>query len=300
MKHCEQCALQQRSPASVPLHPWEWPNRPWSRIHIDYAGPLVGKMFLVVIDAHSKWMDVLPVPSATTSNTISVLRTVFATHGLPDILVSDNGAVFTSGEFGVFLKRNGIRHLTLAPYHPATNGLAERAVQIFRRAMRKSSPGELTTQIARFLFHYRTTPHTTTGVSPAELLMGRSLRAHLDLMKPAVSTRVCSSQFSQKVAHDRSSRQREFSPLDKVYVHESGKDSPWILGIVESKPGGLTYEVRLDGDRIIRRHIDQIQSRIVDTTPATEDTLASVLPEIPCTTTPSNNHDRVVAVPPVR
>lgn len=125
VKHCEQCALQQRSPASVPLHPWEWPNRPWSRIHIDYAGPLLGKMFLVVIDAHSKWMDVLPVPSATTCSTISVLRTVFATHGLPDILVSDNGAEFTSGEFGVFLKRNGIRHLTSAPYHPATNGLAE-------------------------------------------------------------------------------------------------------------------------------------------------------------------------------
>ena len=257
-------------------------------------------MFLVVIDAHSKWMDVLPVPSATTSNTISVLRTVFATHGLPDILVSDNGAVFTGGEFGVFLKRNGIRHLTSAPYHPATNGLAERAVQIFKRAMRKSSPGELTTQTAQFLFHYRTTPHTTTGVSPAELLMGRSLRTHLDLMKPAVSTRVCSSQFSQKVAHDRSSRQRGFSPLDKVYVRESGKDSPWIPGIVESKQGGLTYEVRLDGDRIIHHHIDQIQPRLVDTTPATEDTLASDLPEIPCTTTPSNNHDQVVVVPPVR
>ena len=130
--------------------------------------------------------------------------------------------------------------------------------------------------------------------------MGRSLRTHLDLMKPAVNTRVCSSQFSQKVAHDRSSRQREFSPLDKVYVRESGKDSPWIPGIVESKQGGLTYEVRLDGDRIIRRHIDQIQPHLVDTTPATEDTLASDLPEIPCTTTPSNNHDQVVVVPPVR
>ncbi len=220
-------------------------------------------MFLVVIDAHSKWLEVLPVPSATSAHTISVLRTVFATHGLPEILVSDNGAAFTSGEFGVFLKQNGIRHLTSAPYHPATNGLAERAVQIFKRAMKKSSPGELNTQLARFLFHYRTTPHTTTGVPPDELLMGRSLRTHLDLMKPAVDTRVRTSQWSQKIAHDRRSRQREFMPQDKVYVRESGKDSPWIPGTIESRQG-LTYQVRLSDDRIIRRHIDHIQPHVVE------------------------------------
>ena len=137
VKHCEQCAMLQKSPSPVPLHPWEWPNRPWTRIHVDYAGPFMGKMFLVLIDAHSKWMEVQPVCSATSSNTISALRTIFATFGLPEILVSDNGSVFTSEEFRVFIKRNGIRHLTSAPYHPATNGLAERAVQIFKRALKK-------------------------------------------------------------------------------------------------------------------------------------------------------------------
>ena len=137
VKHCEPCAMLQKSPSPVPLHPWEWPNRPWTRIHVDHAGPFMGKMFLVLIDAHSKWMEVQPVCSATSSNTISALRTIFATFGLPEILVSDNGSVFTSEEFRVFIKRNGIRHLTSAPYHPATNGLAERAVQIFKRALKK-------------------------------------------------------------------------------------------------------------------------------------------------------------------
>ena len=60
VKHCEQCAMLQKSPSPVPLHPWEWPNRPWTRIHGDYAGPFMGKMFLVLIDAHSKWMEVQP------------------------------------------------------------------------------------------------------------------------------------------------------------------------------------------------------------------------------------------------
>ena len=82
-------------------------------------------------------MEVQPVCSATSSNTISALRTIFAIFGFPAILVSDNGSVFTSEEFRVFIKRNGIRHLTSAPYHLATNGLAERAVQKFKRALKK-------------------------------------------------------------------------------------------------------------------------------------------------------------------
>ena len=56
VSQCEQCALAQKSPAHVPLHPWEWPSRPWARLHADYAGPYMEKMFLVLIDAHSKWM----------------------------------------------------------------------------------------------------------------------------------------------------------------------------------------------------------------------------------------------------
>ena len=57
VKYCEQCAMLQKSPSPVPLHPWEWPNRTWTRIHVDYAGPFMGKIFLVLIDAHSKWME---------------------------------------------------------------------------------------------------------------------------------------------------------------------------------------------------------------------------------------------------
>ena len=65
-------------------------------------------MFLILIDAHSKWIDVHTVPSATSHSTISVLRTIFASHGLPEILESDNGTAFTNSEFGIFLRQNGI------------------------------------------------------------------------------------------------------------------------------------------------------------------------------------------------
>ena len=86
-----------------------------------------------------------------------------------------------------------------APYHLATNGLAESADQILKNSLRKSEPGDIDKQLARLLFHYKTTPHAATGISPAELLMGRLLCTHLDLLRPNIATRVHMSQYSQKL-----------------------------------------------------------------------------------------------------
>ena len=58
VKSCMSCQQNQKTPEVPSLHPWEWPQRPWSRLHIDYGGPFLGKMLLVTIDAYSKWLDV--------------------------------------------------------------------------------------------------------------------------------------------------------------------------------------------------------------------------------------------------
>ena len=76
---------------------------------LDHAGPFLGKIFLVIIDSYSKWLEVVPVSSADTLQTVTVLRRVFSTHGIPEMIVSDNGAAFTSSEFEEFTKRNGSR-----------------------------------------------------------------------------------------------------------------------------------------------------------------------------------------------
>ena len=87
---CQTCQLHQKSPAEAPLHPWEWPGHPWERLYIDYAGPFMGHMFLVVVDAYSKWLEVHTMQSTTSTATIEKLREIFATHGLPGTVVSDN------------------------------------------------------------------------------------------------------------------------------------------------------------------------------------------------------------------
>ncbi len=135
------CQRMRHSPAPAPLHLWEFPKRP-EILHADFAGPFQGKMFLILIDAHSKWLEVKPLSAATSTTTIEHLRSIFATHGLPEEFVTDNGTQFTSAEFEAFMKNNGIRHIKLSSYHPASNGLAERVVQCFKESMKKFSNAE--------------------------------------------------------------------------------------------------------------------------------------------------------------
>lgn len=120
------CQSNRKSPPTEPLHPWEWPEKPWTQLHVDYPGPFLGKMFLVLIDSHSKWMDVYPMNTSTSHATIEKLRQSFSVMGLPQMLVSDNATCFTSTEFTSFMKQNGILHVTSAPFHPSSNGLVER------------------------------------------------------------------------------------------------------------------------------------------------------------------------------
>ena len=96
--HCNVCKTVAASPHKAPRHPWQYPSAAWDRIHIDY-GQWGNKHFLVIVDAFSKWPEVKLVSSTTTQRTIDVLQEVFATHGYPRLLVSDNGPQFTSEEF---------------------------------------------------------------------------------------------------------------------------------------------------------------------------------------------------------
>ena len=96
--------------------------------------------FLVIVDACSKWLDAYIMSTITSSKTIETLKTVFATYGLPQTIVTDNDSSFTSEEFKRFMDNNGIKHITSAPYHPSSNGQAERPVQTLKQGI-KRTPG---------------------------------------------------------------------------------------------------------------------------------------------------------------
>ena len=136
---CSGCQLTQGEPSTVPVYPWEWPSLPWQRIHIDFAGPFLNSMFLVVVGAHSRWLEIERMNTTTSAKTTETLQNLFARYGVPAQLVSDNVPQLKSEEFEQFLRRNGIKHITSAPCHPATNGLAERCVQSFKNAIKSKT-----------------------------------------------------------------------------------------------------------------------------------------------------------------
>ena len=139
VKSCKPCQTVKQLPPKSPLHPWAGPVNPWERIHVDFAGHFLYKMFMVVMDAHSKWPEVIEMQKITSGTTIQELRKLFASYGLPRQVVTDNGPQFKSNEFSVFMKSNCVKHTKCSPYHPSSNGAAERLVQTLRDQLRLQS-----------------------------------------------------------------------------------------------------------------------------------------------------------------
>ena len=117
-RECTSCQLQQKQPITAPLHSWEWPARPWRRVHVDFAGPFLGSMFLLLVDAHSNWPKTIPMNSTTATKTVSCSRTIFAQYVLPEQFAFDNDPQFISDELRDFLPANGVQHIRSSPYHP--------------------------------------------------------------------------------------------------------------------------------------------------------------------------------------
>ncbi|KAL5488608.1 hypothetical protein EMCRGX_G017577 [Ephydatia muelleri] len=180
---CSTCAEHQSRPPKQPNDPWMLPEKPWSRIHLDHAINFLGSNWLVIIDSYSKYPCIHPTTSVSSKATTDLLEQDVAHFGYPHTIVTDNSSSFLSSEFQSWCQERGIVHLTGAPYHPATNGAAERLVQTFKQALTKSSlPPKSALQ--GFLMLYRRTP-LSIGYSPSELLNGRQIRIKIDVLLPS-------------------------------------------------------------------------------------------------------------------
>ena len=201
--------MNKNNPIKAPIHPWEWTNKPWVRLHLDYAGPYHNKMSLFIVDSFPKLIDVIPSSSATSNEAIEKLRIVFANFGLPEQIVTENGSAFTSK---TFLQRNGIQQIRTAPYYPTSDVQVERTVQTFKTALNKmlNEKGTINQKAQRFLMAYRTTPHSATNCTPAELLFGRRLQTALGIRKPILSNNMEKNR-NDMICRAQNRRMKEFS-----------------------------------------------------------------------------------------
>ena len=177
--NCGNCQATTAVPPLASVHPWEWPGKPWVIIHVDFAGSIKGQVYVIVIDSYSKWLKLY----IQTQRPLKSQSEIMSPWGLPLMMVSDNGPCFKAYEFVEFCKHNHIKHITVSSHHPASNGLPERAEQIFKRGVKKLS-GNINANISHFLLYYRSTPQTTTGDSPSMLMLNRQIRTRVDIMLP--------------------------------------------------------------------------------------------------------------------
>lgn len=150
-----------------------------------------------------------------------------------------------------------------APRHPSSNGLVERDVRIFKEGMKKLEGfgGTVHTRLSRFLLAYRSTPQTTTGVTPAELLLNRRLRTRLDLIRPELRHRVEAQQRAQKEHHDNTKKERLFAEGNSVLVKNFSPGPKWKKAHIESRTGPLLYTVKCEDGVVTCRHVDYLLKR---------------------------------------
>jgi transposase InsO family protein len=249
-KTCAGCLANQNSPPQK-YKSWPVSQRPWERIHIDFAGPFMNQTWLIAVDSFSKFPFICNMNSLSTEATIRSLSKIFVIEGLPETIVSDNGPQFTSDQFVKFCTSHGISHLTTAPFHPASNGEAERFVRTFKTAMKKIcyNGQSVIRALDEFLFAYRTTPNPDTGKSPAELLHGRQPRTQLSLLLP-----------SEEDYDRRYVRNTKFNIGDSVsYKNFSVRSDRWLHGTIVSINGNMMYTIETDTKHIVRRHQNQIR-----------------------------------------
>ena len=137
MKLCQNCQLQQTTLVAATVHPLIWPQVPWYCLHIDYCGPFLGYMWLVMVDATTKWVEVIPAKEVNSEQTIQALNTIL--RGLVGQIWSDNSTTFTSEEFRGFCESKRIWQIFSAPFHPRSNGEAECMVCTFKSMLKRST-----------------------------------------------------------------------------------------------------------------------------------------------------------------
>ena len=222
VKNCPQC-IKHQSQQVEPLIPTQLPSLPWQRVAADIFH-WKGDNYMLIVDYYSRFIEIAHLDHMTAEEVISRTKSIFARHGIPEELISDNGPQFSSHSFLKFSQEYGFDHITSSPLFPQSNGAAERAVKTIKTMWKKTSDPCLA------LLSYRATP-LQNGYSPAELLMSRKLRTTVPIIEqervPKVPEQAVVKEMEsqvkglQKINFDHRHRAvelPELNPGDKVWI----------------------------------------------------------------------------------
>ncbi|GFQ73918.1 uncharacterized protein K02A2.6 [Trichonephila clavata] len=232
-KNCVDCARYKADPTKAKVHYWEYPSMPWERIHVDFAGPIFEHTFFLIVDAHSKWLEVYPMKTTTTKEPSSVFEIVLQDSDYLGYLSAIMDLSLHPMNFSDLCK-NGVKHKTSAPFKPSSNGQAERYVATLKQSLRAMHK------------YIR---------SPAMLFLKRNIRTRIDLLLPELKTKI-----QDKLRRDNFEfRDRKFDVGDRVAVRVyRAANTRWKFGTIVNQDGVLHYIIDVQGT-LVRENNSNIQ-----------------------------------------
>ena len=272
-KQCYGCQLVGQATKPEPMKRTELPSGPWQHISADLLGPLPsGDYIFVLVDYYSRWFELEFTKSTTSERITQIMSKMFVTHGLPISCRTDNGPQFISDHFKQFMLELGIKHHKVTPLWPQANGEVERQNRWILKRLRiaQVEGRNWQNEIDKYLLMYRSTPHTVTGVSPAELLFKRKIRTKLPELQDFnaddldVRDRDSEKKEKGKIYSDqrRGAKENDIKPGDRVLIQQPKRNklttrfNP-IPCVVKDKIGNSVI-VECDGVHY-KRNITQVK-----------------------------------------
>ena len=305
---CPTC-VKERNPAPEPLRPTPVQDRPWQKLGTDLMD-WKGESYLLVVDYFSKFIELALLKNTTSETVVGHLKSIFSRHGIPEVLISDNGPQYSSTYFAKFADKYAFTHETSDPLYPQANGEAERAVRTIKQLLSKSEdPYEA-------LMIYRATP-LQCGYSPAEKLFGRKIKTRVPISTQQLKPNWPVSQMQaadrllkekQKHHYDIKHRVKDLPPVEsgaKVWIKTPGELQK---GEIREQLGERSYKVQTETGpkRRNRRHIrrrngepNRPQSpRHTETIPKPpEERPTTIVEDVPDSSTPGASAEPMPAEP---
>ena len=232
-RQCLSCQLVSQSDPPTPIVPTKMPDGPWKFCSVDLLGPLPdGRSVVVIVDYFSRLFEAKFLKSTKAEKVIMFLEDVFSRYGFPELLRSDNGPQFVSGEFQAFLSQSGVKWISTTPLWPQANGEVERMNRTILKVLKiaKSENKDLQKALREFTVAYSSTPHTATGMTPLALMFGRETRTKLPMLSnelsgTAAEAHDCDAVHKQKMKDytDRRSKDSEVQKGDAVLLRQENR-----------------------------------------------------------------------------
>lgn len=176
IQNCGMCQLHKKSLPKETLISHDIPSRAWQYVHSDFF-EFKGKNFLLMVDAYSKWVEVIHTETKTADELILVCKNKFQQFGIPDIFFADNNP-YNSHKFKSFAKNWNFQVVFSSPYHHQSNGLAERYVGIVKEMLKKANNEN---DLPLLLLEYNSTPLSSFNYSPSQLFLNRTLKTKIPI-----------------------------------------------------------------------------------------------------------------------